>query len=130
MATGEALSAFYFERLKLNELHIQRCKDTGTFQWYPRNHSLASGGAVEWVKASGTGTVFSFCRMHRGPAPASERYDEPVLLGLVELDEGPLVLARLEVGDGAAPVVGDDVRLSAHVETAEGIYPVFRSSER
>jgi uncharacterized OB-fold protein len=65
---------------------------------------------VEWEVASGRGTVYSHTTIHQNSARAF-RDLVPYRLGLVELEEGPRVLAYLRgpadrLGVGAAVTVG------------------------
>lgn len=53
----------------------------------PRCHA----DAVEWAESDATGELYAFTRQHR-TAPG---VDAPVVLGVVELDEGARLLARV-----------------------------------
>ena len=50
----------YWKATHDGRLLIQRCRPNGHYQLYPRWHCLRCRGAVEWVEASGRGTVYSF----------------------------------------------------------------------
>jgi len=60
-------------------------------QFFPRPVSLFSESELQWRAAAGTGTL-SAVTTARSPAPGSEA---PHMVGLVKLDEGPRVFARL-----------------------------------
>lgn len=49
------------------------------------------GGDGGTVESDGEGTLYSFTRLHR-TAPG---FDQPLIMGLVELNEGPRVLTRI-----------------------------------
>ncbi len=57
---------------------------------------------------SGSGTIYSYSRVHVAP----EQFKDivPYYLAIIDLDEGPRLLARLQV------VEGDHVRIDAPVE--------------
>ena len=100
-------SAPFWEGTRAGELRIQRCGDCGRHFFYPRAlcpHCLSD--QLEWVRASGRGTVHSFTVVHR----TSEEFiaDLPFPVGLVDLDEGVRMMARLDV---AEPEVGMPVRV-------------------
>jgi uncharacterized OB-fold protein len=83
----------FWQAAQAGKLLIQRCPVTGRHQWYPRAHSIYAPQATpEWVEASGLGTIFSFSTIHRGNGPV----DTPYTCALVMLEEGVLMLSRLE----------------------------------
>ncbi|TCK30866.1 hypothetical protein EV667_0970 [Ancylobacter aquaticus] len=101
----------FWEGARAGRLMIQRCPVTGMHQWYPRAHSIHSPGASpEWVEASGQGTIFSFTTIQRGMSA----FETPYTCVLVMLDEGVLVLSRLEAEPGA------DIRVGMPVEAFFG----------
>ena len=53
-------SAPYWKALHDGQLLIQKCRDCHEFQLYPRDRCLACRGPVEFVEASGRGTIYSF----------------------------------------------------------------------
>ena len=57
---------------------------------------------------AGAGTIYSYSRVHVAP----EQFKDivPYYLAIIDLDEGPRLLARLQVVDG------DNVRIDAPVE--------------
>lgn len=77
-----------------HKLRIQRCVTTGRVFTYPRRFSpYVVGGAVEWIDASGLGTLYSYVINH---VPAEGYRDEvPYVVALIELAEGPRVLTNL-----------------------------------
>ena len=68
----------------------------------PRCHA----DAVEWVESDAEGSLYAFTRQHR-TAPG---VDEPAVIGLVELDDGPRLLARI-AADYDALDIGLRVRI-------------------
>ena len=60
----------------------------------PRVAAPLAGEPWEWVEASGTGTVYSTSIVH--PKPPEAAYN----VALIELDEGPRLMSRVE---GIAP---------------------------
>lgn len=84
----------YWDGTKNNELWIQRCVTTGRYFSYPRRLSpYVVGGEVEWVKASGRGMLYSYIINHL-PGPGY-RDEVPYVIAVVELEEGPRVMANI-----------------------------------
>ncbi len=120
----------YWEALQRHELYIQRCRDCGTFRFPPRAVCPAClSSAVEWVRASGRGAVYSVTVTHQNQAPGF-RDDLPYVLAIVELSEGPRLMTNVV---GCAP---DAVHIGMAVEivyddvTAEVTLAKFRPAPR
>ena len=89
---ADALSAEYWQGTRERKLMIQRCTATGRPQWYPRAHSMhAPGAPVEWVEASGRGTLFTYSVIHRGNGTTPT----PYICAVIELEEGVLFTSTL-----------------------------------
>lgn len=81
----------FFEAALRGELRIPRCRATGRFVFPPRAFSpFAPGAPLEWVTASGLGTIWSFVVPH---PPLLPWYAEraPYAVIAVALDEDPRV---------------------------------------
>ncbi|MFN4088903.1 MAG: Zn-ribbon domain-containing OB-fold protein [Alphaproteobacteria bacterium] len=87
---------------------IQRVKETGHHVFYPRTLDPETGSPnLEWVEASGLGTVYSTSVVRQRP-PAKD-YN----VALVDLDEGPRMMSRV---DGPAPeAVAIGMRVKARI---------------
>jgi len=116
----------YWEALARHELFLQRCRDCGTNRLPPRAVCPAClSSAVEWVRASGRATVYTFTVTYQNQAPGF-REDLPYVLAVVELAEGPRIMTNVV---GCSP---DAVRIGMPVEVvfddvAPGItLPKFR----
>jgi uncharacterized OB-fold protein len=105
-------------------LVAQRCAECERYRHPPRPmcpacHSLA----VDVVELSGRGVVYSYAILHHPQHPA---FEYPVMIVLVDLDEGVRILSNL------TDVQADDVRIGMPVEvhfvrTADGMaVPQFR----
>lgn len=85
----------YWEGTRDGELWLQRDTETGSYQFYPRAlNTITPGAPMEWVQASGNGTLFTFAIVHAPPHPAFAD-DVPYITAIVELEEGPKVPARI-----------------------------------
>jgi uncharacterized protein len=85
----------YWDAAKENRLVIQQCRDCGKLQFYPRgvcSHCLSSG--LDWIEASGRGTVYSFTIAHRAPHPGFGN-ETPFVIAIVELAEGVRMMTNI-----------------------------------
>jgi hypothetical protein len=100
-------SAPYWRAAREERLEMQRCAGCGRFRFPP---SLlcphCHGEGAEWAPLSGRGRIVSFSIVHRAPAPAFQAR-VPYVLALVDLEEGPRMMANV-VGEGALEVAIDD----------------------
>jgi len=100
-------TAFFWEGVKAHELRIQRRPD-GSLQhppvpavWQDKTKP------IDYVVASGRGTVFSFVVHHAPKVPGRTL---PFVIALVELDEGVRMLGELRGVDPATVKIGMPVR--------------------
>ena len=88
---------------------IQRCGACGTAQFYPKISCTTCGSReLAWEDASGKGTVYTFSIARRPTHPAFTG-DEPYVVAIVELAEGPHVTTSIV---GCPP---EDVRIGMPV---------------
>ena len=92
-------TAFFWEGVKAHELRIQRLPD-GSLQ-HPPVPAVWQDKAkpIDYVVASGKGTVFSFVVHHAPKVPGRTL---PFVIALVELEEGVRMLGELRNVDSAA----------------------------
>ncbi|MGB6207593.1 bifunctional MaoC family dehydratase N-terminal/OB-fold nucleic acid binding domain-containing protein [Mycobacterium sp.] len=100
-------TAFFWEGVKAHELRIQRLQD-GSLQ-HPPVPAIWQDKAkpIDFVVASGKGTVFSFVVHHAPKVPGRTL---PFVIALVELDEGVRMLGELRGVDNAEVKIGMPVR--------------------
>ncbi|MBB4615072.1 Zn-ribbon domain-containing OB-fold protein [Novosphingobium taihuense] len=97
---------------------IQRGVDTGTYVFFPRAVAPVTGENLEWVEASGLGTVYSTTVVRKRPP-------EPSLnVALIDLAEGPRMMSRVEGIDPADVRIGMAVRARI-IEAEDGPLIVF-----
>ena len=101
---------FFWEGTRVGELRVQRCGACGERR-HPPGPACPSCGALEptYDVVSGRGTVYSYVVHRHPPVPGKEL---PILLVLVELDEGVRMVGELL---DAEP---EDVKIGAPVEVA------------
>lgn len=89
------LTDAYYEALDRGELVVQKCQSCGKPIMYPKYvcphcHSTDLG----WIQSPGEGKLHSFTIQRIG-APTGFEGDLPYAVGVVKLDEGVQLLARL-----------------------------------
>lgn len=115
----------YWEAARSHELLLRKCRACGQHYFYPRDFCPSCFSFdVEWVKATGRGTVYSvtICLL-----PAAGFKDVvPYNLALVDLEEGPRMMTNI------VDCPNDDIKIGMAVEvtfddvTPEVTLPKFR----
>ena len=91
----DADNKVFYDGCARGELWMQRCVDTGKFQFYPRPCSVYTGGEVEWVKCTGRGRVHSFTVIRRN---FPETYFEPLtpyVVAIIDVEEGVRMMSNV-----------------------------------
>ncbi len=94
------LNAPYFAGARDGALRLQQCRSCRQYVFYPRAWCPACRHTdLHWVDVSGRGLVVTFSVVRQAPSPAFAA-EVPYVLAVVELAEGPQVMANIV---GAAP---------------------------
>lgn len=103
----------YFAFLAEGRFMIQRSRSSGAHVFYPRVAAPRTGERdLEWVPASGDGTVYATTVVRRKPP-------EPAFnVALVQLAEGPRMMSRIEGVEPQAVRIGMAVK--ARIDTVDG----------
>lgn len=99
----------YWDALREHRVLFQHCRACGNAQLYFRVVCRVCWSRdLEQLQAAGSGSVYSYSVVHSvgDPALAAEL---PYALAIVELDEGPRVMTRIE-GDPDVVRIGDRVQ--------------------
>ena len=120
-AYGDPLTVPFWEAAVRHDLIVQRCRACGHHQFYPRPFCLACESTdVPWVRAAGTGTIYSMTTVHMQIAP---EFEPPYVVAIVQLDEGPRLLTNVV---GGRSRIGDRVRITWRDREGLPPLPVFR----
>lgn len=91
---------------------IQACRACGTRRFPARLRCARCGSdEAEWVATSGRGTVHSYAVVHQKLHPAFDPRI-PYVVALVDLEEGPRMMALMIDTDPAAVTVGAPVEMA------------------
>ena len=116
----------YWEACKRHELLIQECSQCGLQQFYPRTICRSCSAAdLRWVQASGFGTVVSWTVVRHPVSPAYAA-DIPYVIALIELDEGPTMMAQIVGCEPESVHGGIPVEVCFEDRTEEITMPNFR----
>ncbi len=84
----------YQKFIQERDFHVFRCKKCGAMIAPPKGVCYSCGSnELEWAKVSGRGKLISFTVIH--VAPEQFKDEAPYFVGIVELEEGTRVTARL-----------------------------------
>ena len=115
----------YWDGAAEGKLRLQRCAGCGKIRHYPQLVCAACYSlGVEWVEASGRGTVHSWTVAHHAFHPAFKA-DLPYTLVIVDLAEGPRAMGRLDPGTQDRLRIGLPVQISFPHDAAGVALPVF-----
>jgi uncharacterized OB-fold protein len=116
----------YWEATRRHELQLPYCTACAQFFFYPRFFCpRCFGSDIEWRKASGKGTLYTYAIQYRPQAPG---FEPPYVTAVVELEEGPRLMMNL-VGVEADPEqlqVGMPLEVTFEDVTDEITMPKFR----
>ena len=112
------ISDYWFEQfLNADKLMGSKCMECGALFAPPRPVCLkCHGDKMEWAEMKGTGSLAAFTCISIGPpSMLEEGYDRgnPYCAGVVTLDEGPRVVARIEEVDALKP---ENITLGTRLE--------------
>ncbi len=102
-------TAQFWEGTASGELRVQRCRACGNLQLPASAACVACWSSeLEWVRASGAGTIFSFTVVHHAFHPAFAG-EVPYVVADVELEEGPILTSSIVDVDPAQVKIGMEV---------------------
>lgn len=114
----------WWEATKEHRLVVQSCSACQATQHPPRALCIHCGSVdnLQWTQATGTGVVDSVTVVHRAPRPEVE---VPYAIARVRLDEGPILLTRLEQREPESWQIDEPVQV-AWVDLDDGrALPIF-----
>lgn len=85
----------FWDGLRERKVRIQYSPSSDQWVFYPRSHApLTLADDLEWREISGAGTLYTYT-IARRPTAAEFAGDEPQIIAVVELDEGPRLTSTL-----------------------------------
>lgn len=119
-------NADFWAAAREHRLMLQRCKDCGYVQYYPRKICRQCWNEnLEWTQSSGRGKVYTYTVNHRAPEDVFKK-DLPYVVAVVDLEEGPRMMSNI-VGTSPDKVsIGMPVELVFDDVTPEISLPKFK----
>lgn len=115
----------YWNAAREQRLVIRQCKSCHQLHFMPRHlcpHCWSDD--LEWIDAKGQGSIHSFTVIHRASDPAFAS-QVPYVLALIELDEGPRMMANILGKDALSAAIGDRVQVTFESRGPEAKLPQF-----
>jgi len=120
-------NAFFFEAAREHRLVAQRCSSCGELR-HPPQPGCPSCRSLDWEEqeVSGSGTVYSFVVVHHPKVPG---FDYPLVVALVELEEGLRIVANIDGAPPEAVRIGMPVCVGFLDDGGDLSIPVFHPEE-
>lgn len=116
----------YWAAAREGRLLIQRCQSCDRNIFYPRiSCPFCFSGELEWVEASGRGTVYSFSVV-KNNSPSAFMADMPFVIAIVRLEEGVRMMTNIVGCDPEAVRCDMPVQVVFEKLTDEVTLPKFK----
>jgi uncharacterized OB-fold protein len=126
LPVANADSLPYWDAARERRLLIRKCNACGALHFMPRHLCPACwSDQLEWVEAKGTGSVHSFTIIRRAPMAAFAPR-APYVLALIDLDEGPRMMANVLGEDALSVRIGDRVKVTFEERGEGAMIPQFQ----
>ncbi|UVH60558.1 Zn-ribbon domain-containing OB-fold protein [Variovorax paradoxus] len=117
----------YWEAARERRLVIRKCNACGELHFMPRHLCpVCWSDRLEWVDAKGTGSVHSFTVIRRASDPAFAPL-VPYAVALIDLDEGPRMMANILGANALAVKIGDRVQVTFEDRGDGAMLPQFNT---
>lgn len=125
---ANADSREYWEGARAGKLKLRRCRDCGKLHFMPRFLCpFCWSENLEWIDSAGRGTVHSFTIIRRAPL-AEFVARVPYVVALIDLEEGPRMMANILGNDALETRIGDPVRVTFEERRGDMTLPQFKLS--
>ena len=121
-----ALTQPYWDAAGRGEMAVQRCEQCEHRPFPPRATCPNCGGSsLSWSPVSGRANVYSYTVAHRPPHPVFAA-QLPLVVAIVELEEGPRMVTNIVGCDPADVEVGMAVEFTSEpIDDTDMVLPVF-----
>lgn len=120
------ISAPFWQGCREGVLRLQCCDACQTYVYYPVYMCPACSSLdLTWTPVSGRGRIYSRTRIEEPVSAASGTLD-PLIVALVELQEGPVMMSNIVGADADDAMIGDEVMVDFQPVSDEISMPVFQ----
>ncbi|GJH27049.1 Zn-ribbon domain-containing OB-fold protein [Caballeronia novacaledonica] len=115
----------YWNAARERRLLIRKCTACEALHFMPRYLCpVCWSDHLEWIDSKGTGEVHSFTIIRRAPISAFAARS-PYVVALIELDEGPRMMANIIGEDALSVRIGDRVSVTFEERGDGAMVPQF-----
>ncbi|MEM1198412.1 MAG: Zn-ribbon domain-containing OB-fold protein [Pseudomonadota bacterium] len=115
----------YWQAANEDRLVMQKCDGCSAYRFFPSYVCSNCGSDADaWGTCSGRGTIYSLTVVHRAPSPAF-RAIVPYVVALIDLEEGPRMMANIVGDDRLDAAIGDRVEVCFEPRGPEVKVPQF-----
>ena len=114
----------FWDGAREGKLMLQRERANGRVHWPPKPMYWKGDGRLEWFQASGRGCIYSYVIGYEPFLPAF-RHLLPLIMVLVEVDEGPRLVGYMVRATPAEVTFGMKVRVVFEQLTERVTLPVW-----
>lgn len=123
MPVANADSLPYWNAARERRLLIRKCKACGSLHFMPRYLCPECwSDQLEWVDSKGAGSIHSFTVIRRAPLAT---FATPYVVALIDLDEGPRMIANVIGEDALSVSIGDRVKVTFEDRGDGAMIPQF-----
>jgi uncharacterized protein len=116
------ISQPFWDSCKDERMQIQRCDDCGIYAYYPVYVCPeCASRRLTWTPVSGKGTIHTFTVA----AKSSFDTDGPLVVALIELEEGAMMVSNIQTDAPDAVRIGMPVRVRYAKMSDEITLPMF-----
>jgi uncharacterized OB-fold protein len=120
------ISRPFWDSCKAEAMEIQRCADCGTYAFYPVFVCPeCASRALEWKRVSGRGSVYTYTVAAQS---VFESVEGPVVVALIELEEGAMLTSNIRTADPAAVHIGMKVKIAYEPVSDDITLPIFEAA--
>ncbi|WP_299654887.1 Zn-ribbon domain-containing OB-fold protein [uncultured Jannaschia sp.] len=117
------ISKPFWDSCNAGAMQIQRCADCGTYAFYPVFICPeCASRQLEWTPVSGRGSIHTYTVAAQS---VFEGVEGPVVVALVELEEGAMMTTNIKTDDPYGVHIGMAVKLAYEPISEDITLPVF-----
>jgi uncharacterized protein len=127
LPTPSSISKPFWDSCKAQAMQIQKCGSCETYAFYPVYVCPeCASRKLNWTAVSGKGTIHTFTVAAKS---IFEEVEGPMIVALIELEEGAMMTTNVVNADPAAVKIGMPVKLCYQPVSDEITLPAFEPAQ-